>query len=298
VEFQDMAFNPFANTNWNLAHNRQLNLGHQAVVMGILNITPDSFSDGGSFMAPKAAIAAARAMVEEGARIIDIGGESTRPGAVAIDAETEKRRVLPVIRTIARESNIIISVDTYRAETAKAAISEGAHIINDVWGLQKDPEMAQTVADMRAGLVVMHTGRERNVLDDPFDDQTLFLNRSLDIAKKAGISKNAIVLDPGIGFAKDMKINLALMNGLKKLHRFGYPLLIGTSRKRFLGTITGHENASARDAATSATSVIARMNGAAIFRVHNVAINNDALQVADALLHANGKINDRHNQQL
>lgn len=283
-----MKYNPFSMHHWNLAHNRTLDLGPKAVIMGILNVTPDSFSDGGQYDHLDNAIAAARLMIEAGAAIIDIGGESTRPGATPIDAETEKSRILPVIRALKHESDVIISIDTYRAETARAAIGEGAHIVNDVWGLQKDPDMARTVAETGAGIVIMHTGRGREVLDDVIEDQSHFLDRSLAIADEAGIDSQAIVLDPGIGFAKGMAENIALLNRFEELQQFGYPLLVGTSRKRFLGTITGKDDATMRDVATAATSVVARMNGACLFRVHDVAINRDALQVADALLNEIG----------
>jgi dihydropteroate synthase len=286
-----MTFNPFTKHQWKLAHERQLDLGPDAVIMGILNVTPDSFSDGGRYDQLETAIEAARLMIKAGATIIDIGGESTRPGAVPIDAEEEKRRVLPIVRALKRHDDVVISIDTYRAETAHAAIGEGADIINDVWGLQKDPDMARTVADMGAGVVIMHSGRERDVLDDVIEDQKLFLNRALGIALDAGIAREAIVLDPGIGFAKGMAENIALLNRFEELQQFGYPLLIGTSRKRFLGAITGQEDSTRRDVATAATSVVARMKGAAIFRVHDVAINKDALQVADALLNQNGNRN-------
>ena len=272
---------------WSLAHGRVLELGASSIIMGILNVTPDSFSDGGVNIDPEKAVSAAKKMIDAGAAIIDIGGESTKPGAIAVDSETELQRVLPVIRALAGQTDAILSIDTYRAETAQAAIDAGCHIVNDVWGLQKDPEMANVVASTNAGVVIMHTGREREVLDDVVEDQRLFLEKSLQSAKNAGISENSIVLDPGIGFAKGYDENMDLLNRFEELHEFGYPLLVGTSRKRFLGTITGRENALDRDIATAATSIVARMKGAAIFRVHDVATNVDALKVGDALLAAN-----------
>lgn len=271
---------------WLLAHGRDIEFGAKSILMGILNVTPDSFSDGGQHVDPAQAVIAAEKMIEAGADIIDIGGESTRPGAVAVSGDTELQRILPVIRALANQTDVLLSVDTYRAETARAAINAGCHIVNDVWGLQKDKNMAQVVAETGAGVVIMHSGRERETLEDVIDDQNFFLARSLDIAKTAGIGNQSIVLDPGIGFAKGMDENLLLLNRFEELHEFGYPLLVGTSRKRFLGTITGHEEASNRDIATAATSIIARMKGAAIFRVHNVEANIDVLRVADALLAA------------
>ena len=271
---------------WSLAHGRVLELGASSIIMGILNVTPDSFSDGGVNIDPDKAVSTAKEMIEAGATIIDIGGESTKPGAVAVDGKTELQRVLPVIRALAGQTDAILSIDTYRAETARAAIEAGCHIVNDVWGLQKDPEMANVVAGTRAGVVIMHTGREREALGDVIEDQRFFLEKSLQIAKKADISENSIVLDPGIGFAKGTEDCLELLNRFEELHEFGYPLLVGASRKRFLGTITGHEAFTDRDIATAATSIVARMKGAAIFRVHDVAANLDALKVGDALLAA------------
>ncbi len=282
----DRAFASFSVTQhqWSLAHGRVLELGARSVLMGILNVTPDSFSDGGLNFDPKLAVVAANKMIAAGAQIIDIGGESTRPGAQSIDGKTEIGRVLPVIQALAAQGNALLSIDTYRAETAQAAIAAGCHIINDVWGLQKDDGMAGVVASTGAGVVIMHSGRERTKLDDVIDDQKFYLEQSLEIAAEAGIKPSSIVLDPGIGFAKGMEENLKLLARFEELHQFGLPLLVGTSRKRFLGAITGHESASDRDRATAATSVVARMKGGSLFRVHNVEANVDALKVADALL--------------
>jgi dihydropteroate synthase len=175
-------------------------------------------------------------------------------------------------------------VDTYREETARLAVAAGAHIVNDVWGLQREPGIARVAADTGAGLVIMHTGREREKLADPVEDQFLFLRRSLEIAREAGIDDARIVLDPGFGFAKETpEDNLDLMARFEELHALGFPLMAGTSRKRFIGAITGRE-APHRDAGTAATSVILRLKGAQLFRVHDVAINMDALAVADAML--------------
>jgi dihydropteroate synthase len=252
--------------------------------MAIVNATPDSFSDGGRYLAVGAAVEHALSCVAEGADILDIGGESTRPGAASVSEAEEQDRILPVIEKLARETDVILSVDTYRAGTARAAIAAGAHIVNDVFGLQKDPEMADVVAKGRAGVCIMHTGRDRQPLSDLVADQYLFLNRSLEIAEAAGIERNAIVLDPGFGFAKDGDDNIELMVRFDELVDFGLPILAGTSRKRFIGTLTGRDNAEDRDAGTAVTTAILRMAGASIFRVHNVAINRDALAIADAVL--------------
>ena len=291
-------------TRWNLAHGRHLDLGGKALVMGVLNVTPDSFSDGGQFEACSAAVAQARRMVEEGASIIDVGGESTRPGAAPVTAAEEQARILPVISELAGSGEVLISVDTYReqtarlavaaegegsaddvdrAETARLAVAAGAHIVNDVWGLQRDPGIARLAAETGAGLVIMHTGRERQKDPDVIADQFAFLEKSLRIARTAGVPDGRIVLDPGFGFAKDTEENLQLLARFPELHALGFPLLVGTSRKRFIGHVTGRE-AGDRDAGTAATSVILRLEGAALFRVHDVAINMDALRLADAML--------------
>ena len=270
--------------SWPLAHGRALELGRKSVIMGVLNVTPDSFSDGGLFLRVEDALEQARRMIGEGAGIIDIGGESTRPGAAVVDAAEEQRRILPVIEALAADGAALISVDTYRAETARAAIRAGAHILNDVWGLQREPEIARVAAETGAGLVVMHTGREREKLPDPIEDQNAFLSASLAIARAAGVAQDRIVLDPGFGFAKETADeNLDLMARFSELHALGRPLLVGTSRKRFIGAVTGRSAPEARDIGTAATSAILRLQGAVIFRVHDVAANADALAVADAM---------------
>ena len=249
--------------------------------MGILNVTPDSFSDGGLFETTGNAVQAALAMADEGAAIVDVGGESTRPGGDPVDAETEQRRILPVIAELARVSDVLISVDTYRADTARRAVEAGAHIVNDVWGLHRDPAMAATVAQSGAGVCIMHTGRERRKADDVINDQLQFLGQSLILAKEAGLAETAIVLDPGFGFAKNSNENMELMMRFYELNQLGFPLIAGTSRKRFIGAVSGRDMDD-RDIATAATTALLRMQGAAIFRVHDVATNRDALSMADA----------------
>ncbi|RVC56900.1 dihydropteroate synthase [Mesorhizobium sp. M4B.F.Ca.ET.215.01.1.1] len=269
---------------WQLAHGRHLDLGGKAVVVGILNVTPDSFSDGGLFAARDTALAQARRMVEEGAAVIDVGGESTRPGASAVTGEEEQARVLPVIEALAGSGEALISVDTYREDTARLAVAAGAHIVNDVWGLQREPGIARVAAETGAGLVIMHTGRGRQKLPDVIDDQLFFLRKSLEIARASGVADDQIVLDPGFGFAKETaEENLDLMARFTELQALGHPLMAGTSRKRFIGAVTGRD-AAERGAGTAATSVILRLKGAHLFRVHDVAINVDALALADAML--------------
>ncbi|MGQ2902610.1 MAG: dihydropteroate synthase [Neoaquamicrobium sediminum] len=269
---------------WPLAHGRSLELGPAARIMGVLNVTPDSFSDGGRYAQADAALTQARRMVHEGASIIDVGGESTRPGGAAVSPAEEQARILPVIEALAAAGDALISVDTYRGETARLAVQAGAHIVNDVWGLQREPGIARVAAATGAGLVVMHTGRERTKLADPIADQVAFLSRSLEIARDAGVDEQRILLDPGFGFAKETpEENLDLMARFYELSSLGRPWLVGTSRKRFVGAVTGREP-DERGPGTAATSVILRLQGAVIFRVHDVAINKDALRFADAMV--------------
>ena len=273
----------FETRTWKLAHGRQIELGPKAVLMGILNVTPDSFSDGGKFDGVDAAVEQARKLFHQGATIVDIGGESTRPGAEPVSEQEEQARVLPVIEALADEREIILSIDTYRASTARKAIELGAHIINDVWGFQRDKELANVAVSLRAGCCAMHTGRERELNDDVISDQIHFLNQSLELMQKAGIPDEAIVLDPGFGFAKNPEQNIELLARVEELHDLGFPLLIGTSRKRFIGYFTGQDQAN-RDIGTAATSVVARMKGASVFRVHDIPANAQALAMADAVI--------------
>lgn len=276
----------FERRAWPLAHGRSLELGPKGILMGILNITPDSFSDGGEISSVETAVERARSMAAEGADILDIGGESTRPGGEPVDARAEQARVLPVIEAVRKAlPGAILSIDTYRAETARLAVEAGVHIVNDVWGAQRDEAIATVAADTGAGLCLMHTGREREKLPDVIDDQRAFLSRSLDIVARAGVKNESIVLDPGFGFAKDADENLMLMARFAELHSLGFPLLVGTSRKRFIGHATGREAAD-RGIGTAATTALLRNAGAAVFRVHDVAINRDALAIADAMIDA------------
>ncbi|WJW80037.1 dihydropteroate synthase [Bartonella sp. TP] len=271
---------------WRVGNNFSLDLDKSPIIMGILNITPDSFSDAGSYMSPKASISHAKTMIQQGADIIDIGGESTRPGAEPISAQTEQTRILPIVKTLLQDFTAILSIDTYNHSTAAAALALGAHIINDVYGLQKAPQMAEIVANFKAGIVIMHTNRERVPHRDIIEDQKFFFDKSLTIAAKAGIQKEAIVLDPGFGFGKDYIHNMALFTRIGELAAFGYPLLAGISRKKSLGRLK-HGNAAQSvdmDVATSVLSVLLRERGFSIFRVHNVAVNCQALAVADAWL--------------
>ena len=285
-------FSPFAPVRWALAHGRHLELGPRGILMAIVNVTPDSFSDGGRFDSADRAVAQAILCLEQGAEIVDIGGESTRPGAAPVTAAEEQDRILPVIEALSGTTDAIISVDTYRAQTARLAVAAGAHIVNDVHGLQREPGIARVAAETGAGLCIMHTGRDREKLPDVVEDQYLFLGRSLEIAREAGVKREAMVLDPGFGFAKETDENLELMARFGELYGFELPILAGTSRKRFVGAVTGRE-AAERDAGTAATTALLRVAGAAVFRVHDVAINRDALAMADAMLAAGRKVTER-----
>ena len=279
--------NPYQPRNWHLAHGKSLELGPSACLMGILNVTPDSFSDGGKFNVTAKAVDQVALMIEEGAHIIDVGGESTKPGADAVSIEQEQQRVLPVVEALAERFDTIISIDTYHAHTADLAIKQGAHMVNDVWGLQYDDEMAGVIAKHNAGACIMHNSRQRKTASNLIEDQIRFLNKSIALAKKAGIGPEHLVLDPGFGFGKVADDNLQLLDEFAELHQLGFPLLAGTSRKRFTGTMLGdNDTMENRDIVTSATSVIARMAGCAVFRVHSVAINAHALKLADAVINA------------
>lgn len=278
-------YSAFAPFQWSLAHGRSLLLGPQGLIMAIVNVTPDSFSDGGLHDTAAKAIEHARFCLAQGAHIVDIGGESTRPGASVVSAAEEQDRVLPVIEALARDGEAVISIDTYRADTARLAVAAGAHIVNDVHGLQREPAIAAVAAETGAGLCIMHTGRDREKLPDVIEDQFTFLETSLAIAHDAGVADETIVLDPGFGFAKDNEENIALMARFEELLRLERPLLAGTSRKRFIGALTGRDTVE-RDVVTAVTTALLRVAGAAIFRVHDVAFNRDALLMADAMVEA------------
>jgi dihydropteroate synthase len=257
-------------------------------LMGVVNVTPDSFSDGGRYLDPEAAIAHGRELAEAGAEILDVGGESTRPGAAAVGAEEELRRVLPVIRGLSG-GGCQISVDTSKASVAEAALDAGAEIVNDVTALGGDPAMAGLCAERRATVVLMHMlGDPRTMQDDPrYDDVVAavkaFLAQRLEAATAAGIDEERIWLDPGIGFGKTREHNMELLRRLGELRDLGRPLLTGTSRKSFIGGVDGSA-ADERLGGTIASSIIAAAEGAEILRVHDVAEMRQALAVATAIL--------------
>ncbi len=240
------------------------------LLMGVLNVTPDSFSDGGRFDAPAAALAQAARIVEEGADILDIGAESTRPGHAPIDAAAEIARLAPILPGLP-PLGVPISIDTYKAETARAALRAGAHILNDVWGLQRDPEMAAVAAETGAPLICMHNREAADPDIDILADVLRFLERSLAIATKAGIREDRIVLDPGFGFGKTMEQSLHILGRLDVLAGLGFPLLIGLSRKGFIGRFSGEPTAGERLPGTLTANLLAALSGhAAIIRVHDV----------------------------
>jgi dihydropteroate synthase len=268
-----------------LSHGRALNLGPAPTIMGILNVTPDSFSDGGEHADLAAAIAHAHAMIAEGAAIIDIGGESTRPGAAPVSTQQELDRVIPVIEAlIAAGVTTPISIDSYKPLVADQAIQAGAAIINDVHGLQGAPEMAEIAALYGAPVIAMHWDKARDTTKPITDEVRRYFDTTLAIAEHAGISRTNLILDPGFGFAKSLGDNYALLNASAMLTKMGLPLLIGTSRKSMLGKLLGNEPHE-RLPATIATNVLAYAQGAHIFRVHDVRPNRDALRVAQATLY-------------
>lgn len=260
-------------------------IGSGPAVMGILNLTPDSFSDGGRFIDAAAALSHARRMAAEGCDIIDVGGESTRPGASPITDAEELGRVEAVLGTIVGTMETPLSIDTYKASVAACAIELGAVLVNDVWGLQKDPAMADTIAAVEAAVVVMHNRAEKNASIDIIADIRDFFARSLALAEKAGIARARIILDPGIAFGKTARQNAEVIARLDELTDFRCPILVGVSRKKFLGSLI--EGAiEGQLVGTIAASLAACAAGASVFRVHDVAEHVAALKVFHALRHA------------
>jgi dihydropteroate synthase len=265
---------------WQIA-GRKIAFRGTPLVMGILNVTPDSFSDGGAYRDPEAAVTAALRMIEEGADILDIGGESTRPGHVAIDAKTELARVLPVIRALASKTSTPISIDTYKAEVACRAIEAGATIVNDVWGLTRDPGMATAVAQTGAGAVIMHNRTEPAAGLSILEELRRFFGEAAERAAKAGIPEEAIVLDPGIGFGKTLEQNLWLLGHLHELRGLGFPVLLGASRKSFINKVSP-SGVDDRIGGSIATTTLATLAAVDIVRVHDVAAHRQAIRVVEA----------------
>ena len=254
------------------------------ILMGIVNVTPDSFSDGGRFVAPDAAIAEARRHVAGGAAIIDVGAESTRPGYAPVDAAEERARLAPVLAALVASVDVAVSIDTTKATIAQLALEAGAAIVNDQWGLQGDPAMAATVAAAGAGLVMMHNRAAVDPALDIVDDLRVFFDRSLEIAAAAGIAEERIVLDPGIGFGKTKAQNLrALGAGVAALAGYHLPILVGVSRKSLFAALIGKQAPEERLVGTLAANLTALARGATIFRVHDCAEHRDAFAVARAI---------------
>lgn len=275
---------------WRLAR-RSLLVGERTLVMGVLNVTPDSFSDGGRFFDPSRAVERALEMVEEGADLIDVGGESTRPGGVSVPSEEEIRRVVPVVERVASAVSVPVSVDTTKAEVARATLAAGAEIVNDISGLRFDAGLADAAADFGAGLVLMHSRGEPDTLhalepvEDIFAEVCSSLRRSIIEAERRGVRREAIAVDPGIGFGKSQEQNVELVARLDRFARefADLPILVGTSRKSFIGRITGGAPAAERLHGTMATVTVSILRGAHIVRVHDVRAAIETARVAEAI---------------
>lgn len=282
---------------WRLAHGRSLSL-ERPVVIGILNVTPDSFSDGGRFLSSDAALAQAERLLSEGADLLDVGGESTRPqGATPVDVREERGRVLPVIEGIvARWPGALVSVDTVKGEVAAAALDAGAHVVNDVSAFRLDPRMSEICAARGAGVVLMHSRGgvqdmatyEHATYGDVVAEVVGELEERLAAAREGGVTAEAVVLDPGIGFAKRSAHSLRLLAELPRVAALGRPVLVGASRKRFIGELSGVGEAAERVHGSVGAHVAALMRGARLFRVHDMRAHRQALDVAWAVLRAGG----------
>lgn len=257
-------------------------LGKRTYIMGILNVTPDSFSDGGKYNNVERALHRAMEMVEQGADIIDIGGESTRPNYTPIDNEVEINRVVPIIEALRKQTDIPISIDTHKSKVAEASIKAGADIINDVWGFKKDPDMAKVAAKFKVTSLLMHN-RNNSIYDNFMEEFLTDMQESIDIALNAGVLKENIIIDPGIGFAKDYVKDLTVIKNLEMLKSLGYPVLLAASKKRVIGN-TLNLDIDNRVEGTIATTVIGITKGCDFVRVHNVLENKRAAMMADAIV--------------
>ncbi|WP_373899644.1 dihydropteroate synthase [Haloimpatiens sp. FM7315] len=259
-------------------------LKKQTYIMGILNITPDSFSDGGNFNTIEKAVKHAKEMIKEGAHIIDIGGESTRPNHTSVSEEEEIKRVIPIVEALRKEIDVPISIDTYKSRVAELALNSGASLINDIWGFKKDKNMAKVAAKYNAACCLMHNRDNKNYTDF-IEDLIKDLKESIDIALKAGVKKEKIILDPGFGFAKTPELNLKILNKLESLNKLDCPILLGTSRKSTLGLVLDLP-VNERVEGTVATTVIGITKGCNFIRVHDVKENSRASLMTDAILRA------------
>ncbi len=261
--------------------NKEFDLDNKGYIMGILNVTPDSFSDGGKWNDVNKALEHAKEMVNMGATIIDVGGESTRPGYTKISDEEEINRVVPVIKAIKENLSVAVSIDTYKSEVARAALNAGADMVNDIWGLKYDKNMAAVVSEFGVPVCIMHN-RDNENYNSFMDDVIADLKESIKIAKEANIKDENIMIDPGVGFAKSLEQNLEITNKLDRLGELGYPILLATSRKSMIG-LTLNVDKNERVEGTVATTVIGAMKGASIFRVHDVLENKRALDMTMAI---------------
>lgn len=272
-----------------------LDFSKETFVMGILNVTPDSFSDGGKFNSVESAVAQAKKMVRDGAKIIDIGGESTRPGYTPVSDEEEIARIVPVIRALREEVSAILSVDTYKSAVARAALEAGAHIINDIWGAKKDPQIASVVAEAGAPIILMHN-RETDQYEEYWSEFIADLKESIHIAKAAGVPDEHIIVDPGIGFVKNLVQSIETMQRLDELVALGYPVLLATSRKRLIGAVLDLP-VDERVEGTAATCAFGLMKGCHIMRVHDVKEVARTMKMMDVLIgkrQVEGELAPRH----
>jgi dihydropteroate synthase len=257
-------------------------IGTRPVIMGIVNVTPDSFSDGGLFASREAALAQAKRLVGDGADIVDVGAESTRPGHTPLTAEEEWARLAPLLAALVAEAGAPVSIDTYKAETARRALGLGVCLVNDIWGLQRDPEMAQTIAQAGAAVVIMHNRETTEPDIDIVADMKRFFARSLDIARRAGVPERHILLDPGVGFGKSREQNYDALRAVPELLTLGFPLLIGVSRKSLFKGL-GEGLLEGRLVGTLAANLLAARDGAQVFRVHDAAEHRAAFEVLRTL---------------
>ena len=283
---------------WNVG-SRVLELGRRTLIMGVVNVTPDSFSDGGLYIDAEKAVLRAEHLLDEGATIVDVGGESTRPGSELVSEEEERRRVLPVIRDLKRRRpNAVVSVDTYKASVARAAVELGAEVVNDVSGFRWDPKMAKTLAELKIGAVLMHTrGRPEELPAlPPIGDPVLMVKRDLrqwaETATLAGVKRDHLVLDPGFGFGKRFEENYPLLAHFAELQQMGFPLLAGVSRKSFVGRMLASDGKDAEVAqrlyGTLAAETALILKGTHIIRTHDVRVALEAAKVADAIVASGG----------
>lgn len=273
----------FKRRSYKWSDGKQLQLDDSTLIMGILNGTPDSFSDGGRYNTTEAAVAHAKEMIAQGADVIDVGVESTRPGHTQISVDEEIERMKAILEPVLDVSMVPVSIDTYRAKSAEYALSKGAHILNDIWGLRYDRDMAAVAAQYNVPVIIMHNQNDTNY-GDIIEDMKAFFFASVDIALKEGIKPQNIWLDPGIGFGKTGAQNIEVLQRLGEITAYEYPVLLAPSRKRFIGTILNDIPADQRDEGTVAACITGIIQGVDMVRVHNVDMHKKALTVADVLL--------------